>query len=90
MKTLHRLFLILALTGTLGALSAASPFEQPGDNDGIVINQNDVLAFPFSMTLSGILKGEARVVFSVDSAGKLNDVLVVGHTNPAKLFAKLQ
>lgn len=83
MKPFYRLLLTLSLTGVFGVLSGATPFEAPGENDGVAINQTDMLVYPYSMTMSGILTGEAQVVISVDAAGKLGDVLVVGYTNVA-------
>jgi len=83
MKVFRQCLLVFGLAGALGGLSGASPFEGPGENDGISINQTDVLVYPYSMTSSGILTGEAQVVISVDAAGKLGDVLVVAYTNIA-------
>ncbi len=83
MKTFYRLISLLALFGTFSALSAASPFQAPDDNAGVGIEQTDGLIYPFSMTVIGVLAGEARVVISVDASGKLNDVLVVGYTKSA-------
>jgi TonB family protein len=83
MKKFYRFLLTLGLLGTFGAAFGASPFEAPGENDGLTINQTNLLVYPYSMTTSGILTGEARVVISVDSEGKLGDVLVVGYTNIA-------
>jgi TonB family protein len=81
MKTFYRFLFILTLCGTTGALFAVSPFEPPGENDGIAINQTDALIYPFSMTTSGILAGGAQVVVSVDADGHLSDTLVIGYTN---------
>jgi TonB family protein len=83
MKTFYRSLFILTLCGATSALFAASPFEPPGENDGVAINQTDALIYPFSMTTSGILSGEARVVVSVDAEGHLSDTLVIGYTNEA-------
>lgn len=83
MKKFYRFLLTLVLTGAFGTVFGASPFEAPGENDGVAINQTDMLIYPYSMTSSGILTGEAQVVISVDSEGKLGDVLVVGYTNVA-------
>lgn len=83
MNMSRRFFLTFALLGVFGALFAASPFEAPGENDGVAINQTDMLAYPYLMTQSGILTGEAQVVISVDAEGKLNDLLTVGYTNIA-------
>jgi TonB family protein len=81
MKTLYRFLFILGFLASFGGLFAVSPFEPPGDNDGVTINQTDALIYPFSMTTSGILSGEARVVLSVNDDGKLTDTLAVGYTN---------
>ena len=80
MKKFYRYFLSFTLIGAFSGLFAAFPQESPEDNAGVAIDQTDVLVYPFSMTVSGILTGEARVVISVDAAGQLNDVLVVGYT----------
>jgi TonB family protein len=71
--------LFIALSGPL----PAAPGDSREENYGIGINQDTVLAFPFSMMVTGILNGEARIVISVDAAGKLIDTLVVGYTNMA-------
>jgi TonB family protein len=83
MKTFYRSLFILTLYGATSALFAVSPFEPPGENDGIAINQTDALIYPFSMTTSGILIGGAQVVVSVDADGHLSDTLVTGYTNEA-------
>lgn len=83
MKIFYRSLLIFTLCGATSALFAASPFEPPGDNDGVAINQTDALIYPFSMTTSGILTGSAEVVVSVDADGHLSDTLVVGYTKKA-------
>lgn len=71
------------LFGIFAAQASARPMEGVDENAGIAINQTDVLVYPFSMMLSGIFSGEARVVISVDAAGQLSDTLVVGYTNAA-------
>ena len=83
LKTFYQFLSILVLSGAFGGLFAASPFEPAGDNAGLTVNQTDALIYPFSMTLSGILSGEARVMVSVDASGQLSDTLVVGYTNVA-------
>jgi len=83
MKTRFRLLTIFALWGVFSGLFAALPGQSPDDNAGLEVVQSDNLVYPFSMTVSGILAGEARLVISVDAAGQLNDVLVVGYTQPA-------
>lgn len=67
----------------ISVLSAAIPGRATDANAGIVINQTETLVYPFSMTVVGILEGEARVVISIDAEGRLNDALVVGYTNAA-------
>lgn len=83
MKTFYRSLLFVTLCGVTSALFAVSPFEPPGDNDGIAINQGDALIYPFSMTTMGILNGAAQVVVSVDANGHLSDTLVIAYTNEA-------
>jgi len=83
MRIRYRLFLTLVLCGTLATRPYAAPRGSVDENAGMAINQTEVLVYPFSMTLSGILSGEARVVISVDATGQLNDALVVGYTHAA-------
>lgn len=83
MNTFYRFLSLWALFGAFSKLPAASPFQAPDENAGVGIDQTDGLIYPFSMTVIGILAGEARVVISVDSSGKLIDVLVVGYTKSA-------
>lgn len=83
MKTLFRLLLTVTLWGACSGLFAAAPGESPDDNAGLAVEQTDDLIYPFSMTVSGILAGEARLVISVAASGQLDDVLVVGYTQPA-------
>ena len=83
MKTLYRLATFFAVFGAFLAMHAASPFQPQDDNAGVGIDQTDGLIYPFSMTVVGVLAGEAKVVISVDETGKLNDTLVVGYTQPA-------
>lgn len=83
MRTLYRLSFVAALAGLFCALSAATSGRLAEDNAGLAINQTESLLYPFSMTIAGILTGEARVVISVDASGQLNDALVVGYTNVA-------
>jgi len=81
MKTLYSLFLAVSLAWFAPACLAALPTDPSPENEGIGINQTDVLVYPFEMTNSGVLAGEVRVVVSVDVNGKLSDALVVGYTN---------
>ena len=83
LKLFYQFLSVLALSGAFGGLFAASPFEPDSDNVGLTVNQTDALIYPYSMTLSGILSGEARVMVSVDASGHLTDTLVVGYTNVA-------
>ncbi len=82
MKTFYQLLLTIACFGAFSVRSAGETLDSAEDNAGVAINQTDALIYPFAMTVSGILKGEARVVISVDAQGKLNDALVVGYTDP--------
>ena len=87
MKTLCRLITFLAVFGAISKLPAAGPFQASDENAGVGIDQTDGIIYPFSMTVVGILAGEAKVVISVDAAGQLKDVLPVGYTKP--VFAEL-
>ena len=80
---IRRYILAVTVSGLIAAQSGA--VNQPGLNDdvGVEINQTEVLVYPFSMTLSGIMEGKALVVISVDATGQLNDALVVGYTKRA-------
>jgi len=81
MNPIFRIFLMTAFLGSASTLSADLPNSLSAENSGIGINQTDALVYPFSMTVSGVVSGEARVAISVDASGKLNDALVVGYTN---------
>ena len=67
------------------ARSAAAVLEPIDENAGVGINQTTQLVFPPEMMLRGLSTGEARVVISVDAAGRLTDSLAVGYTE--KTFA---
>jgi TonB family protein len=48
----------------------------------VVAKRSDNPIFPRSMLELGVVEGEARVVVSIDSTGKISDYLVIGYTHP--------
>lgn len=83
MKSVLPCFLYAVLLATVAASPATVALTGSAeDNAGIGINQTTVLVFPYEMLLRGLSTGEARVVISVDAAGRLTDSLVIGYTDP--------
>jgi TonB family protein len=80
MKTLSAFFL-LAVT-SVGCFAAESP--APALPDGLQplkLIQGNPPIFPPEMVQQGVREGEARVAFSVDVTGKVDDCLPVAYTN---------
>jgi TonB family protein len=80
---MKRLSLFAALSG-LALFIAAAPAQTPRPRFEPlrIIDQSNLPLFPHDLIQIGVREGEARVAFSVDAAGKIEDVLPVAYTSP--------
>jgi TonB family protein len=82
MKTsVSHLILSLSLGAWLAPVeAAAAPAANPGDAPLKIVEKYNP-AFPPRLLQEGIVRGEAQIIFLVDSAGKLDDYLVTAYTH---------
>jgi TonB family protein len=80
MKTLAITFLLLA-GATTAAMGLEGPVQPREGRQPLRFEQTEPIPFPQSLLNRGILSGEARVIVSVDTAGVLTDVLVIGYSH---------
>jgi TonB family protein len=78
MKTLSA-FLLFA-TASIGCIAAEAPVPPDGLQPLKVLDGNPPI-FPLEMVQQGVREGEARVAFSVDVNGRVEDCLPVAYTN---------
>jgi TonB family protein len=75
-------FLSLLLLPLLGAPAFAIKQAPDVDRPLVVVKRQVEPLFPRSLLDLGVTTGEARVVMSIDSTGKVVDYLVIGYTHP--------
>jgi TonB family protein len=78
MKTLSAL--LLFASASIGCV-AAEPPAGPDGLQGLKIVEGNPPIFPVEMVQQGVREGEARVAFSVDVNGRVEDCLPVAYTN---------
>ena len=82
MKSLFAAIAIVLSPFACGALSQPST---PSVEHLKIISQ-DLPPYPHSLTMIGVREGDARLAFSVDATGKVEDCLAIAYTHPE--FAK--
>jgi TonB family protein len=82
MKTsLSHLLLWLSLGAWLAPVQAIEPPAASQDDAPLKIIEKYNPAFPPRLLQEGIVRGEAQIIFLVDSTGKLGDYLVTAYTH---------